>query len=162
MRGAFTSVRSMTNREPARSREQRKQDVLEHLEKDTDAWVSTASADGVPALVPLSFVWDRESLLMATRRTNPTAVNLTPAGQARIALGPTRDVVLIEATAELIEGADLPAESADAFAAKLNGWDLRGRSAWVYLRFTPYAVKAWREVNELAERDLMADGRWLE
>lgn len=63
----------MTNAEPARSWEQRKQDVLNRLEKDDDAWVATASADGVPTLVPLSFVWDRGTLLMATRRTNPTA-----------------------------------------------------------------------------------------
>ncbi|MFD8685333.1 pyridoxamine 5'-phosphate oxidase family protein [Streptomyces sp. NPDC059651] len=151
----------MTSPEPARSREQRKQDVLDHLEKDTDAWVSTASADGVPTLVPLSFVWDRGTLLMATRRTNPTAVNVTPDGRARIALGPTRDVVLIEATVEVVEGADLPAESGDTFAAKLD-WDVRGRTSWVYLRFTPYAVRAWREANELAGRELMADGRWLE
>ncbi|MER5277384.1 pyridoxamine 5'-phosphate oxidase family protein [Streptomyces sp. NPDC002809] len=151
----------MTNREPARSREQRKQDALDHLEKDEDAWVSTASADGVPTLVPLSFVWDRGTLLMATRRTNPTAVNLAPEGQARIALGPTRDVVLIEATAELVESTDLPPESSDVFAAKL-GWDLRELSGWVYLRFTPYTVRAWREKNELAGRELMAEGRWLE
>lgn len=151
----------MTVREPARSREQRKQDVFDHLEKDEDAWVSTASADGVPTLVPLSFVWDDGTLLMATRRTNPTAVNLTPSGQARIALGPTRDVVLIEATAELVEGTDLPQTSGDAFAAKLS-WDLRGRPSWVYLRFTPYAIRAWREENELAGRELMADGRWLD
>ncbi|MCM2414143.1 pyridoxamine 5'-phosphate oxidase family protein [Streptomyces sp. RKAG290] len=151
----------MTTHEPARSREQRKQDVLDHLEKDEDAWVSTASADGVPTLVPLSFVWDHGTLLMATRRTNPTAVNVTPSGQARIAVGHTRDVVLIEATAEVIEGTDLPEDSGDAFATKLD-WDLRGRSAWVYLRFTPYAVRAWREENELAGRELMADGRWLD
>lgn len=151
----------MTNREPARSRPQRKQDVLDRLEKDEDAWVSTSSADGVPTMVPLSFVWDRGTLLMATRRTNPTAVNVAPAGQARIAVGHTRDVVLIEATAEAIEGADLAKDSGDAFATKLN-WDLRERSSWVYLRFTPYAIKAWREVNELAGRDLMADGRWLD
>ncbi|MEU8627893.1 pyridoxamine 5'-phosphate oxidase family protein [Streptomyces sp. NPDC048669] len=151
----------MTKQEPARSREQRKQDVLDHLEKDEDAWVSTASADGVPTLVPLSFVWDRGTFLMATRRTNPTAVNVTPAGHARIAVGHTRDVVLVEATAEVIEGADLATESGDAFAAKLN-WDLRGRPAWVYLRFTPTALKAWREENELAGRELMAEGRWLD
>ncbi|MEV7401194.1 pyridoxamine 5'-phosphate oxidase family protein [Streptomyces sp. NPDC091267] len=151
----------MTTHEPARSREQRKQDVLDHLEKDEDAWVSTASADGVPTLVPLSFVWDHGTLLMATRRTNPTAVNVTPSGQARIAVGHTRDVVLIEATAEVIEGTDLPEDSGDAFATKLD-WDLRGRSTWVYLRFTPYAVRAWREENELAGRELMADGRWLD
>lgn len=151
----------MTKHEPARSREQRKQDVLDRLEKDEDAWVSTATADGVPTLVPLSFVWDRGTLLMATRRTNPTAVNVTPAGHARIAVGHTRDVVLVEATAEVIEGADLATESGDAFASKLN-WDLRDRPAWVYLRFTPTALRAWREENELADRELMAEGRWLD
>ncbi|NED12808.1 pyridoxamine 5'-phosphate oxidase family protein [Streptomyces sp. SID9124] len=150
----------MPHPEPARSREQRKQDVLHRLEKDTDAWVSTASADGAPTLVPLWFVWDGEALLMATRRTNPTAVNLTPAGRAHLALGHTRDVVMIEATAEVVEGTDLPAASGDAFAAKFS-WDLRGRPAWVYLRFTPYAIRAWRESNEQPDRDLMTDGHWL-
>ncbi|MFF1838093.1 pyridoxamine 5'-phosphate oxidase family protein [Streptomyces sp. NPDC058231] len=150
----------MTNPEPARSREQRKQDVFGRLEKDEDAWVATASADGAPTLVPLSFVWDRGTLLMATRRTNPTARNVTPTGQARISLGHTRDVVLIDAAAEVVEGADLATESGDAFAAKLD-WDLRGRTSWVYLRFTPHAVRAWREENELSERELMADGTWL-
>jgi general stress protein 26 len=150
----------MTNPEPARSREQRKQDVLDRFEKDEDAWVATASADGVPTLVPLSFVWDDGTLLMATRRTNPTARNVTPTGQARISLGHTRDVVLVDATAELVEGAELSVESGDAFATKLN-WDPRGRTSWVYLRFTPNAVRAWREENELAERELMAEGTWL-
>ncbi|HWU07727.1 MAG TPA: pyridoxamine 5'-phosphate oxidase family protein [Streptomyces sp.] len=150
----------MTEREPARGPEQRKQDVLDRLEKDEDVWVATASAAGVPCLVPLSFVWDRGTLLLATRRTNPTAVNVTPSGQVGITLGHTRDVVLIEGTAEIVEGADLPAGSGDAFATKL-AWDPRGRSAWVYLRVTPYTVKAWREVNELAGRELMLDGAWL-
>ncbi|MFE4689221.1 pyridoxamine 5'-phosphate oxidase family protein [Streptomyces sp. NPDC056749] len=150
----------MTEREPARGPEQRKQDVLDHLEKDEDLWVSTASADGVPCLVPLSFVLDEDTLLLATRRTNPTAVNVTPSGQVRVTLGHTRDVVLIEGTAEVVEGADLPADSGDAFADKL-GWDVRGRSAWVYLRITPHTVKAWREVNELAGRELMLAGTWL-
>ncbi|MFD9504034.1 pyridoxamine 5'-phosphate oxidase family protein [Streptomyces sp. NPDC060035] len=150
----------MTIRESARGPEQRKQDVLDRLEKDEDAWVATASAEGVPCLVPLSFVWDRGTLLLATRRTNPTAVNVTPSGQARVTLGHTRDVVLIEGTAEIVEGVELPAESGDAFATKLH-WDLRGRPAWVYLRITPDAVKAWREENELTGRELMLEGTWL-
>ncbi|MER5553025.1 pyridoxamine 5'-phosphate oxidase family protein [Streptomyces sp. NPDC002793] len=150
----------MATREPARSPEQRKQHVLDRLEKDEDVWVATASADGVPCLVPLSFVWDRGTLLLATRRSNPTAVNLSPSGPVRATLGHTRDVVLIEGTAEIVEGADLPPESGDAFAEKLH-WDVRGRSAWVYLRITPHTVKAWRESNEQAGRDLMLDGTWL-
>jgi len=33
---------------------------------DIDVWVASASADGAPYLVPLSFDWDGEALLMAT------------------------------------------------------------------------------------------------
>lgn len=156
----MASVSAMTERKPARGQEQRKQDALDRLEKDEDVWVATASADGVPCLVPLSFVYDRGTLLLATRRNNPTAVNVNPSGQGGAALGHTRDVVLIEGTAEIVEGTALSAESGDAFAEKL-GWDVRERPAWVYLRVTPHTVKAWREVNELAERDLMLDGSWL-
>lgn len=151
----------MTITEPARSREQRKQDVLDRLSQDDDMWVATASAGGEPCLVPLSFVWDRGTLLMCTRRTNPTARNLTPAGEVRVTLGHTRDVVHIEGAAEPVEGTELAPESADAFAAKLNGWDPRNRKPWVYFRITPRTVKAWREENELAERELMREGRWL-
>ncbi|MFI9582139.1 pyridoxamine 5'-phosphate oxidase family protein [Streptomyces sp. NPDC052236] len=150
----------MTDSEPARGREQRRQDVLTRLKQDTDAWIATASADGEPCLVPLSFVWDRDTVLMCTRRTNPTARNLTRRGQAVVTVGHTRDVVLIEGTGEVVEGAELATESADAFSAKL-GWDPRDRGAWVYLRVTPQVVKAWREQNELAERELMRHGEWL-
>ncbi|MEU1127404.1 pyridoxamine 5'-phosphate oxidase family protein [Streptomyces sp. NPDC005899] len=151
----------MTEPEPARDAEQRRKDVLHRLQHDEDAWVATASADGLPYLVPLSFVWDRDTLLLATRRTNPTAVNVTPSGEVRVTLGHTRDVVLIEGTAETQEGSELPAASADAFAAKL-GWDPRDRPAWVYLRITPRTIKAWREVNELAGRELMTEGVWID
>lgn len=92
----------MTTPEPARGRTQRRQDTLDRLEKDDDAWFASASADGEPCLVPLSFVWLEGDLVICTRRTNPTARNLTPTGRVRVTLGHTRDVVLIEGTAELV------------------------------------------------------------
>jgi hypothetical protein len=118
----------MTTQEPARSREERRRDTLGRLAKDDGAWVATASADGQPCLTPLSFLWDGTSLLMCTRRTNPTARNVTPRGEAVVTLGHTRDVVHVEGPAEVVEGSALAAESADAFAAKL-GWDPRDRQA---------------------------------
>ncbi|MFD5199711.1 pyridoxamine 5'-phosphate oxidase family protein [Streptomyces sp. NPDC058375] len=147
---------------PPRSRGQRKQDVLDRLRQDEDAWVGTASPDGVPTLVPLSFLWedDTGTLVMATRRTNPTAVNVTPDGQIRVTVGHTRDVVLVEGGARLVEAADLPTVTRDAFAAKLRGWSPRG-PRYVFLRITPHTVRAWREENELADRDLMLSGTWL-
>ncbi|MFB9390883.1 pyridoxamine 5'-phosphate oxidase family protein [Streptomyces coeruleoprunus] len=150
----------MTVHEPARSREQRKQDVLTRLEKDEDVWVATAGGPGEPFLVPLSFVQHGGALLISTRRTTPTARNVSPRGRVRLSLGHTRDVVLIDGDAEAVEGPDLPREAADAFAETL-GWDPRDRAEWVYLRVTPRTVKAWREENELPDRLLMRNGTWL-
>ncbi|MEU0395983.1 pyridoxamine 5'-phosphate oxidase family protein [Streptomyces sp. NPDC006208] len=151
----------MTTREPARSRDQRKQDTLARLAEDHDAWVATASPDGEPTLMPLSFLWDRGTLVMCTRRTNPTARNITPRGKVALTVGPTRDVVHIEGHAEIVETSELEQESADAFATKLN-WDPRDGQTWVFFRITPHVVKAWREVNEQENRLLMRDGRWLD
>jgi hypothetical protein len=46
-----------------RSRAQRRRDTEHRLTHDVDAWVASASADGAPYLVPLSFDWDGEALL---------------------------------------------------------------------------------------------------
>jgi hypothetical protein len=150
-----------TPRPPARSRAQRKQDVLARLAKDRDAWVATASADGRPTLVPLWFLWDRGTLVMCTRRTTPTARHVTPRGETVVTIGPATDVVHITGTAEIVETPDLAPESADAFATKL-GWDPRNCDPWVFLRITPRVVKAWREENEQPGRLLMRDGQWLD
>lgn len=134
--------------------------MWERLEGDRDAWVSTASPDGVPCLVPLSFVWHDGALLLSTRATTPTARNLRRSPECRIALGYTRDVVLIDGRAEVIASDALPVDAGTAFARTL-GWDPRGRRPWVFLRVRPRRVRAWREENELAEREVMRDGEWV-
>ena len=47
-----------------RSAAQRKADALALLDTERDVWVATASADGVPALVPLGFWWDGATVTM--------------------------------------------------------------------------------------------------
>jgi hypothetical protein len=81
---------------PARSRSQRKTDTLEKLRTDVDLWIASASEDGHAYLVPLSYHRDGSTLTLATPRASRTARNLIRAGWARAALGPTRDVVIIE------------------------------------------------------------------
>ena len=49
-----------------RSRAQRRRDTEHRLTNDIDLWVASASADDAPYLVPLSFDWDGEALLVAT------------------------------------------------------------------------------------------------
>ncbi|MET7383846.1 pyridoxamine 5'-phosphate oxidase family protein [Streptomyces sp. NPDC005529] len=147
---------------PARTAKQRKQDTLARLENDVDTWVSTAdSTGGTPYLVPLSYLWDGTTLLLATPAASPTGRNLRSSGTARLGIGPTRDVVLIDGTVETLEPGELPDGVGDAFATR-TGFDPRELTAhYQYFRITPQRVQAWREANEIAGRDLVRDGEWL-
>jgi hypothetical protein len=145
----------------ARSRSQRKLDVLAKLRSDIDVWVTSADEVGGAYLVPLSYYWDDATLTLATPRVSRTAVNLVRAGWARVALGPTRDVVIIEGPVEAIPiGTDTRLEDAHAQA---TGFDPRTLAEeYIYLRITPHNIQAWREANEIEDRQLMRKGEWLD
>jgi Pyridoxamine 5'-phosphate oxidase len=147
--------------EPPRPRAQRRADTLAKLEGEVDLWVASADESGRAHLVPLSFYWDGAALTISTIRTSPTGRNLLGAGWARLALGPTRDVVIVEGPVEEIPtGADTALEDAHARA---TGFDPRTLPEdWTYLRITPRSVQAWRESNELEGRRLMRRGEWLD
>ncbi|HEX5503879.1 MAG TPA: pyridoxamine 5'-phosphate oxidase family protein [Thermomicrobiales bacterium] len=143
-----------------RSTAQRKADVLAKLGVEVDLWVASATARGDAYLIPLSFYWDGAALVLATPAASRTARDLRRAGRARVALGPTRDVVTVEGPVEFIVGDDVGALG-DAHAAA-TGFDARREpEPYVYIRLTPARIQAWREANELAGREVMRDGRWL-
>lgn len=144
----------------ARSKAQRRIDVLAKLRMDVDLWAASADEAGNAYLVPLSYYWDDSTLTIATPRASRTATNLVRAGWARVALGPTRDVVIIEGPVEAITiGTDARLEEAHAQA---TGFDPRTLAEeYVYLRITPQSIQAWREANELVGRQLMRRGEWL-
>jgi Pyridoxamine 5'-phosphate oxidase len=147
--------------EPVRTPERRKRDTLHRLEHDIDAWVATADGSGTPYLVPLSFLWDGVTLLVATPSSSPTGRNLQATGRVRLGIGPTRDVVLVEGTVHALAAGEIPAEVGDAFAAKA-GFDPRQLTgSYLYFRITPQRLQAWREADELEGRDLMRGGRWI-
>lgn len=132
------------------------------LSNDVDIWVATASADGTPHLVPLSFDWDGETVLLATAWESRTVRNLAATGAVRLGLGPTRDVCMIDGDIELLEMAALPPERGDRFAAS-SGFDPRPLTTpYCWIRITPRGIQSWREENELADRQLMRGGVWLE
>ena len=150
----------MTDSAP-RSLEARRQDTLKRLKTDVDAWVSTASADGTPYLMPLSFLWENGTLLLSTAKNNPTSLNLQANPLVHLSIGETRDVVLITGTTEVLKPEALTPETGDAFATK-SGFDPRAlKSPYLYFRVTPDRIQAWREVNELPNRDVMVNGTWL-
>jgi hypothetical protein len=147
--------------DPARPRAQRRADTLAKLRSDVDLWVASADELGNAYLVPLSYYWDDTTLTIATPRASRTATNLVRAGWARVALGPTRDVVIVEGPVEAIRiGTDAELEEAHARA---TGFDPRTLAdEYVYLRITPHSIQAWREANELQGRQLMRGGVWLD
>jgi nitroimidazol reductase NimA-like FMN-containing flavoprotein (pyridoxamine 5'-phosphate oxidase superfamily) len=142
---------------------ERQRDTRHRLENDVDVWVATAPSDGsgIPYLVPLSYLWDGHTLLIATPAASATSRNLRASGRVRLALGPTRDLVIIEGVAEPLATDDISAELGDAFAAR-TGFDPRELSdPYQYFRIQPRRIQAWREADELTGRDLMRDGFWL-
>jgi hypothetical protein len=144
-----------------RSRAERRRDTEHRLAHDVDVWVASASVDGVPYLVPLSFDWDGAALLVATPADSPTGRNLAATNNVRLGLGPTRDVTMIDGDVEVLEMDALPREQADRFAER-SGFDPRELDTpYRWFRILPRRMQAWREVDELAERTLMRDGRWL-
>ena len=145
----------------SRSRAQRRRDTEHRLTHDIDLWVASASADGAPYLVPLSFDLDGEAVLIATPAKSPTGKNLAATRTVRLALGLTRDVSMIEGEVEVLEIDALAQERGDRFVAR-TGFDPRVlATAYRWFRISPRRIQAWREVNELPDRELMRDGRWL-
>jgi hypothetical protein len=156
----------MAQEEP-RSTEQRKADSLAKLTAHAaDVWVATAAADGNGHprchLVPLSLAWVDERIVLATEADSVTARNITGQGRARLGLGPTRDVLMIDAELERTYRLDeVPADLARHYAAQAD-WDPRESGEPMrFLVLRPMRIQAWREVNELPGRTLMRDGAWV-
>jgi hypothetical protein len=125
-----------------------------------DVWVATASAAGAPYLVPVSLAWVDDRVVIAVAKSSLTAGNLTRSGEARLAVGPTRDVVMIDAVLDRVVDVASDEALGSAYAAQAD-WDPRNDTGYVFLVLRPVRVQAWREANELPGRTLMRDGAWL-
>jgi hypothetical protein len=156
----------VTRAEP-RSAAERKAGTLAKLHtRGIDVWVASASVSDSGAahahLVPLSLAWIDERVVIALESDSRTARNIIEQGTARLALGPTRDVVVIDAVLDrAVDLEDVPVTLAERYAAQAD-WDPRtagGRFVVVVLR--PDRIQAWREANELAGRTLMRAGSWV-
>ena len=110
--------------------------------------------------MPVSLAWVDERAVIAVDGSSVTARNLTASGEARLALGPTRDVVMIDAVLE--QAVDVAEDDTlgQAYVAQAD-WDPRRSTGYLFLVLRPVRVQAWRESNEIAGRTLMRDGTWL-
>ena len=145
----------------ARDSETRKADALAKLATPAiDVWVATASAAGAPHLVPLSLAWVDERVVIAVEESSVTGRHLTASGRARLGVGPTRDVVMIDAVLERAVDVTADDDLGAAYAAQAD-WDPRGSTGYLFLVLRPVRLQAWREANEIPGRTLMRDGTWL-
>ncbi len=145
-----------------RTTAERVADARGKLSGDADVWVATGNSRGVAHLVPLSLCWHEGEIVVATEARSRTARNAETSAQARLALGPTRDVVSIQATATIVTRADDNPSLVDAYRARV-GWDPGGDGGeWVFLRCKPVRVQVWRDVDEIAGRTVMRRGTWIE
>ncbi len=70
-------------------------------------------------------------------------------------------MTVIDGAVEVLDLDALPPEQGDRFARR-TGFDPRGSATpYRWFRVRPRRIQAWREVEELAGRDLMRGGRWL-
>lgn len=152
---------------PPRDPAQRKQDTLALLTRPAvDVWVATCGPGGDaparPHLVPVSLAWLDDRAVIAVEATSRTARNLRATGTARLGVGPTRDVVLLDVELESTLSVTDPAAHpvAERYAAQAD-WDPRPAGAgYCYLVLRPTRIQAWREADEIAGRTLMRGGAW--
>ncbi len=125
-------------------------------------WVATASGDAVPHMVPFSLHWDGEHVIIATEPGSATVRNLTASPAAKLAIGDSKDVVIITARAVSIadtHGADH--QLLQQFSSRV-GWNPDGSDVeMVFVTFKPERIHAWRDVAEISERTIMRRSEWL-
>jgi hypothetical protein len=142
-----------------RSLSERIADTRAKLVSEVDLWVASASASGDAYLLPLSYYWDGATLTIATAATTRTARNLRRAGWARLGLGPTRDVVIVEGPV-----VEIAVEADDALAeahARAAGFDARNSPGYVFFQLRPERILAWRNPAEAEAGPIMLNGEWL-
>jgi general stress protein 26 len=148
---------------PSRSLEERKADALAKLgAAEANVWVASASPAGLVHLVPVTNTWNGSQVVLATGPKSRTVANVTANPRVRLALGDTRDVVMIDAVLiEAVPESEATEALADGYATQA-GWDPRtDGNDYVYLLFGLEGVQVWREAEDSAGRTVMRNGAWI-
>jgi general stress protein 26 len=158
------AVSSENDRLPVtRSPEQRKSDALAKLTASgANVWIASASPSGAVHLVPVSHTWNGSYVVVATGPKSRTVENVTANPRVSLALGESRDLVMIDAVlVKSVLAAEVTADLADPYASQA-GWDPRTDSGdYVYLVFGPERIEVWQEGEDLTGRTVMRNGTWV-
>lgn len=122
-------------------------------------WLSTGGHTG-PHLIPVAFVGDGDAIVTATGAGSKTVRNLRETGRARVAVGTTSDVVMVDAALDgLVSVPEVATDLADRFAAVSH--DPRQMPGYVYIRLLPRRIQVWNGFHEFPGRTVMLKGAWL-
>ena len=135
--------------------------TIARLETEPNIWVATASADGLPHLIPLSLAWDGKCVLVATPTDSPTVRNIKSTGRARASLDGAMDVVILDTDAAATDFDEAHSHQARIHVDRV-GWDPADEEGeWSLLVLTPKMVHAWNGESEIDGRMIMRRGVWL-
>ncbi|WP_242910083.1 hypothetical protein [Actinomadura terrae] len=91
-----------------------------------------------------------------------TVADIKAHPQARVALGDTADVIMIDTGASLVDVPDIDADIAEGYARVSTDPRTSLQGTFVYLRLQPRRIQVWNGLHEFVGRTVMRDGRWLD
>ncbi|WP_222851020.1 pyridoxamine 5'-phosphate oxidase family protein [Phytoactinopolyspora mesophila] len=142
-----------------RTHDERVAAAQRRLQQDFQMWLSTGGRTG-PHLIPVAFIVDDDVVVTATGENSKTVRNLQETRRARLALGTTSDVVMIDTVLDgLVPVSKIASDAADRFAAVSH--DPRQMPGYVYIRLFPRRVQVWNGFHEFPGRTAMLEGEWL-
>jgi general stress protein 26 len=145
-----------------RSLVERRAYARDRLETGFQMWLATGSDGHGAHLIPVAFVWDGSALYTATFAKSRSVANIKAHPEARVALGATADVVMIDTSASLMDVLDIDADIAERYARVSTDPRTYPEGTFVYLRLQPRRILVWNGFHEFVGRTVMRDGRWLD
>ena len=139
---------------------QRILDTLEALDRQSECWISVSRANGSSHMIPVSYVWDGERIVLATAENSVTVRSVNRSGRMRFSLPSTQDVVIIDASAMVVPLQKIDVTTHSLFRQTAGFDPERMKRPSVYILLTPERVHAWRTERELPGREIMTAGIW--
>ncbi|MFI9556272.1 hypothetical protein [Nonomuraea endophytica] len=146
---------------PARDLSQRRAETLDRLGSGFQMWLATGSDGHGAHLIPVAYVWNGSTLTTSTFQRSRTISNLRARPTARLAIGDTADVVLIDAYTILLDVPNIDVASAEAYA-EVSTDPRNAPDMFLYIRLVPKRILAWNSLAEFSGRTLMLNGSWLD
>jgi hypothetical protein len=144
---------------PHRSKADRKAHVLRTLADEDKLWLAT-TGDAAPHVIPLSFVWRDERIVMAVQADSPSARNLRRTKTARAVLGSPHDAIMIDGVVEQADPREVAAGTVSALR-DASAIDPLRTPGFVCLALKPFRIQAYWTGSEIAAPTIMRSGEWV-